>query len=116
MGDNCVVMRQRKSNEPIVGDLPECGNGSWRVSMAVCPGTYRAKRGQNLIIRRKEKRTPSVFGPQGEIIFARCQFISDLFDTRHTSGGILQDQPLPECWAEIKPVVQVPRLNKNVGI
>ena len=65
---------------------------------------------------REEKPAAARSGPCREVVFQRLYFVAHLLDAEHVAGVVLSDQPLPKSRAEVQSVVQVLRLDENVGV
>ena len=57
-----------------------------------------------------------LINPFGKSITACLQFAADILDAGHLPRLILHDQPFPERWTEVEPVVLIFGLNKDVRI
>ena len=116
MGDDNTFMRQRVGDEPVVGDLKKCGDSSGLIILVARPVTDSTEKWQDGIIWLQKESIISRLGPLSQFVLTRVQFVRDLLDTRHLAGTALFIQPLPKRWAEIKAIMEILGLDKDVCI
>lgn len=81
-----------------------------------CPVADRSQNRKSSGVGFEEEGRPSLGGPNSKLIGTCSDFVTDLFDTKNDSFFILINQPIPEGRAEIQPVMEVLRLDKNVCV
>ncbi len=99
-----------------VGHLQEGVDGRRLVVLTRRPGAHLAELRCNMRIGLTEQTIGSFPHPVGQFIGAGGDFVGYLVDAEHTTRGIIVDQPVPESGAEVQTVVQVLRLDENIGI
>jgi hypothetical protein len=116
MGHDIEAVSMGVSNQVIVSNLEELVHCSRLVVAAAGPSADRSEARNHVVVGRKKKLGASGLGPFGELVVSADQLITNLLDAEDQPRLVVHIQPIPKSWTKVEAIVQVLRLDEDVGI
>ena len=115
MRHHYIVVCVGLGHEVVVGNLQKRRDPSRFVALTVCPIAHNGQAGDHFGVRAQKKPRP-LPGPFGKFVVNRLDFITYSLDAEDPARSSLPIKPVPECGAELESVVEVLRLDEDVGV
>jgi len=109
-------MGKRMNHQLVVGVLKEHARRRRFVTPARRPVTDPAESGQHRSVRLQKESMSALRGPCGKLITSSFNLIAYFLYAKYQASRIVSDKPFPESRTEIKAVVKILCLYKNIGV